>query len=510
MKTIIEMKNIRKEFPGVIALDDISFNLNLGEVHVLIGENGAGKSTLIKILSGIYSPSAGQIIINGKSYNSITPKEAFAEGISVIFQELSVVDNLSIEENLFVGKLPRKKKFGITYVDYETMEKSALDAMNKVGLDMVSPKTLVGRLSISQKQQVEIAKALVANSKVIVMDEPTSSLNNEEVKSLFSIIHNLKKQGVGIIYISHKLRELSQIGDRITIIKDGKTLRTDFVGNISNDEIVSTMVGRELSKKYYNKDKSHKTDKVIFEAKNIVRLDKKVNDVSFKLYVGEILGFSGLVGAGRTELMNVLFGAEKMSSGEVYYDGKKLNTVSPYRSLKNGLGMITEDRRDTGFMPNFKIWQNIALPSRLKRSSAKGLLGLINKKTEIPNAEKYGKEINIKCTSVNQMITQLSGGNQQKVIIAKWLAAQSNILFFDEPTRGIDVGAKDEIYKIMRDLANQGKSVIMVSSELPELLSVCDRILVMGEGKILGSFTAEEATEEKVMKVATKGVTENE
>jgi D-allose transport system ATP-binding protein len=506
VKTLIEMKNIRKEFPGVVALDDISFDLYPGEVHVLIGENGAGKSTLIKILSGIYSPTSGTIVIDENSYNSITPKQAFQEGISVIFQELSVVDNLSIEENLFVGKLPRKKKFGITYVDYPLMEKLAKEALEKVGLGKISPKTLVEKLPISQKQQVEIAKALVAKSRVIVMDEPTSSLNNEEVTSLFNIIHNLKKQGVSIIYISHKLRELVQVGDRITIIKDGKTLRTDFVGKITNDEIVSTMVGRELSKKYYNKDKSHKTSKVIFEAKNIVRADKKVDDVSFKLHVGEILGFSGLVGAGRTELMNVLFGAEKMISGEVYYDGKLLNTVSPYQSLKNGLGMITEDRRDTGFAPNFKIWQNIVLPSRLKRATGQGILGLIDKKTEMPLAKKYQNEMNVKCTSMNQMITQLSGGNQQKVIIAKWLAAESNILFFDEPTRGIDVGAKDEIYKIMRDLADKGKSVIMVSSELPELLSVCDRILVMGEGKILDSFNAEEATEEKVMKAATKGV----
>jgi D-allose transport system ATP-binding protein len=500
------MKNIRKEFPGVVALDDISFDLTPGEVHVLIGENGAGKSTLIKILSGIYSPTSGEIVVNENSYSSITPRQAFKEGISVIFQELSVVDNLSIEENLFVGKLPKKRKFGITYVDYPTMEKAAKAAMKEVGLDELSPKMLVEKLSISQKQQVEIAKALVAKSKIIVMDEPTSSLNNEEVKSLFEVIHNLKEQGVSIIYISHKLRELTQIGDRITIIKDGKTVRTDFVGNISNDEIISSMVGRDLLKKYYNKDKSHKTDKAIFEAKNIIRSDKKVNDVSFELHVGEILGFSGLVGAGRTELMNVLFGSEKMESGEVTYNNKKIDIFSPYHSIKNGIGMITEDRRDTGFFPNFNIWQNIIIPSRLKRSHFKGLVGLIDKKPEIVKSQEESKSMNVKCTSVNQMITQLSGGNQQKVIIAKWLAAKSNILFFDEPTRGIDVGAKDEIYKIMRDLADQGKSLIMVSSELPELISVCDRILVMGEGKILASFTAEEVTEEKVMQVATKGV----
>lgn len=504
MNKIIEMKGIRKTFPGVLALDDITFDLYSGEVHVLIGENGAGKSTLMKILSGVYTPTEGTIVIDDKEYDKLTPQMSQQLGISVIFQELSSIDTLSIAENLFVGKLPQRKVAGIPVVDYKKMNDAAESTLAKVGLN-ISPSRLVSSLSISQKQQVEIAKALVADARVIIMDEPTSSLNQKEVEDLFTIIRRLKEDGVGIVYISHKLRELSEIGDRITILKDGKTVTTRMLQDIEPKEIVSLMVGRELTNTYYNKDKSHVTDECIFEARNIIRKDKKVDDVSFKLLQGEILGFSGLVGAGRTELMNVLFGAEKMQSGEVFLKGEPVIIKNPYHSIKKGIGMITENRRKTGFMHNFEIWKNVIIARTLKGTRAEGTLGLLRKAEEKKTAGEYSRNLNVKCTSIDQMITQLSGGNQQKVIIAKWLAADSQVLIFDEPTRGIDVGAKNEIYRIMRMLADQGKGIVMVSSELPELLSVCDRILVFNEGKIAAEFGAEDATEEKIMFAATQG-----
>jgi len=363
---------------------------------------------------------------------------------------------------------------------------------------------MVETLSISQKHLVEIAKALAANAKVLIMDEPTSSLNLDEVENLFKIIRSLKESGVGIVYISHKMRELREIGDRITVLKDGRTVATKNIEDVASDEeIVSMMVGRELKNNYFNREMSHVKDKVIFEAKNIVRRDRRVNDVSFTLREGEILGFAGLVGAGRTELMNVIFGAERMQSGEIWLDGRRIFVRSPYHSIKDGIGMITENRRETGFMHNFEIWRNIAVARSLKQSRLEGTWGLTNQKREIALAEQFSKKMRVKCTSVTQMITTLSGGNQQKAIIGKWLAADARLLIFDEPTRGIDVGAKNEIYQIMRDLANEGKGILMVSSELPELLSVCDRIVVFGGGKIKAVFDAREATEEKIMLAAT-------
>lgn len=504
MDKIIEMKNIQKLFPGVVALDDITFDLYPGEVHVLIGENGAGKSTLMKILSGVYPPTEGTIVIEGKEYQNLTPKKAMELGISVIFQELSVIDELSVAENLFVGKLPTSRALGVLpVVDHKYMNQRASELLERVGLD-VKPSTIVETLSTSQKQQVEIAKALAANAKVLIMDEPTSSLNQEEVQNLFRIIRSLKEDGVGVVYISHKMRELREIGDRITVLKDGRTVATKRIAEVENEEeIVSMMVGRELKNSFFNREMSHVTDQVIFEAKHVTRKDRKVNDVSFTLREGEILGFAGLVGAGRTELMNVIYGSEKMESGEILLGGRRLNVRSPYHSIKDGVGMITESRRETGYMPNFEIWRNIAMARSLKESRAEGVWGLCHKKREIALAEEFSKKVRTKCTSVQQMITTLSGGNQQKVIISKWLAADVRLLIFDEPTRGIDVGAKNEIYQMMRDLANAGKGILMVSSELPELLSVCDRIVVFGGGQIKAIFDAKEATEEKIMMAAT-------
>jgi len=504
MGNIIEMKNIRKEFPGVVALDNVTFDLRPGEVHLLLGENGAGKSTLIKILSGALAPTKGQIVINGKKFSKLTPRESLDNKISVIFQELSVISTLSIAENLFVGKLPTNKFLGFSLLNSEYMNKKAKEIMKKVGLKRRSSE-LVGNLSISEKQLVEICKALLADSKILIMDEPTSSLNIEEANNLFKIIKKLKSSGMGIIYISHKIQETKIIGDRITIFKDGVNVLTKNMDEIkSKEEIVSVMVGRKLKNKYSNvQHQSKGTSEVIFKALNITRKDKKVKNISFELYKKEILGFAGLVGAGRTELMSAIFGAEKIISGEIYLYGKKIAIKSPYHMIKNQIAMITEDRRETGILPNFEIWENIVLAKRLKNSKMGGIFGLVNKKKELKLADEQRKKIQLKCSSVKQMITQLSGGNQQKTIIGKWLAASAKLIIFDEPTKGIDVGTKSEIYSIMRKLANEGKGIIMVSSELPEILTVCDRIIVFGNGEIKAVLSISEATEKKIMMAAS-------
>ncbi|WP_027625684.1 sugar ABC transporter ATP-binding protein [Clostridium lundense] len=503
MDLLVEMKNITKKFSGVTALNNMNFQLAPGEVHVLLGENGAGKSTLMKILSGVYEPTEGTIVLGDKEYSSLTPKDSKENGISIIYQELSVIDDLSIEENIFVGKLPEKKVFGVSVVDYKYIREKTEELLKRVGLNR-DPATPVEELSISEKQQVEIAKALAQNAKVLIMDEPTSSLTIEETNNLFKIIEALKKEKVGIVYISHKLKEIVEIGDKVTILKDGNYVGTRDAKNVTEEELVTMMVGRELKSKYLNNDKSYQgTNEVIFEVNNLTRRDNRVKDVSFKLYKGEILGFAGLIGAGRSELMNAIFRAEAVSSGEMYLFGKKLDIKEPYDAIKAGIGLITENRRETGFFKNFSIKENISIVPFLKTSKAKGTWGL----TSIEKEKKYSLEqkeyLNIKCSSIEQNIAELSGGNQQKVIIGKWLAAESNLIIFDEPTKGIDVGAKSEIYSIMRKLAENGKGVLMVSSELPELLSVCDRIAVFKDGRIKTIFTSEEATEEKILLAAT-------
>ena len=499
------MKNIKKVFPGVVALEDINFELLSGEVHVLLGENGAGKSTLMKILSGIYEPTSGSIIFGEKEYTKLTPKDSAENKISIIYQELSVIDELSIAENIFVGKLPTKRKMGMRVIDYTYINQKTKELLKRVGLNR-NPSTLVGDLPISEKQQVEIAKSLASDAKIIIMDEPTSSLTDEEVKHLFAIIKQLKSEGVGIVYISHKLKELKVIGDRVTILKDGKAVGTKEIKDVANtDELVSMMVGRQVQAKYLQKTED-KASEVILKVESLTRKDKKVQDINFDLNKGEILGFAGLVGSGRTELMNAIYGTTPIKSGEITLFGKKLNIKNPYQAVKKGLAFITEDRRDSGFFHNFEIWKMLSITPLLKKSKLGGIWGQVNKRSEIDMANEQKNVLNVKASSVHQNITELSGGNQQKVIIGKWLAAKANLFIFDEPTRGIDIGAKSEIYQIMRKLAEEGKGILMISSELPELLAVCDRIAVFHEGKIVRIFSNEEATEEKIILAATAGV----
>jgi len=500
---LTEMRNIEKKFSGVTALKNVSFSLKPGEVHVLLGENGAGKSTLMKILSGAYEPTSGEIVINGQSFDRLSPKLSQQMGISIIYQELSVINELSVQENIFLGRLLTKRKLGFTIVDKNRMNRETEQLLKDIGLHC-GPQTQVDALRISEKQMVEIAKAVAFNSQIIIMDEPTSSLTEEEIDQLFTIIRRLKAAGKGIIYISHKLKEIKQIGDRVTVLKDGEYVGTHNVADVSIDKLITMMVGRELQDKYQSTTREHgQQGEVILEVKQMTRRDGYVKDISFELHQGEILGFSGLVASGRTETMEAIYGAVPLSRGEVWLHGRKLHIRNTYDALNSGIALVTENRRETGFFKNFSIRRNLSIAKQLRDSKLGGLYGLISTKQEKAISAEQIKAMQIKCASIEQAITELSGGNQQKVILGKWMAANSQVIIFDEPTKGIDVGTKSEIYKLMRILCEQGVGVILVSSEMPELLSVCDRILVYYEGHINGEYAIEDATEEKLVYSAT-------
>ena len=498
---IVEMRNINKSFPGVKALSNISFSVKPGEVHVLLGENGAGKSTLMKVLSGVYQPDSGSIVLNGVEHSKLNPRISREGGISIIYQELSVVNWLDIRENIFMGRMQSKKLGPVSTIDYAKLNQDTKKLLKQVNLDKYEPNKMASELSISEKQMLEIAKAISFDAKCIVMDEPTSSLTESEVKKLFEIIRDLKSKGIGIVFISHKLSEIKEIGDRISILKDGNYVGTWNVSDLSEEDMVRLMVGRELEKSYQEGHGAF--GEVVFEVKNLSRKDGKVRDFHMQVRKGEIVGLSGLVGAGRSEAMEAIFGAVPKTSGEILLEGKRLTIHTPYDALKNGIGLVTENRRETGFFQNFSNKRNISIASLLKKSKLGGVCGLIQEKSEKQMAEKAKLDLQIKWASDTQLTKNLSGGNQQKVILGKWISAGVKVLIFDEPTKGIDVGTKSEIYKMMRRLAESGIIVIVVSSEMPELLAVCDRIMVMADGKVRGEFDIAEATEEKLAMLAT-------
>ena len=449
-------------------------------------------------------PTSGRICVDGVDYSRISPNLAHQLGISVIYQELSVVNELSIAENLFIGRLPTKKLFKVmNIVDKKQYLKRAEEMAKRVGLTK-PVTTLVGDLSISEKQMVEIAKALTSEARILVMDEPTSSLASDEVQRLFEIIRHLKEDGIGIVYISHKMNELRMIGDRVTVLKDGRTVATKNMSDISGeDEIIAMMVGREIKKEFFSPiPVDYQSAEIIMHVDSIQRRDNKAKGISFDLYRGEVLGFAGLVGAGRTELMNAIFAGESFKSGEVIIKGKPIRIKNPYTSIKNGVAMITENRREAGIFPNFGIRENLVLVNRLLKSRVGGFIGVVNPKTDEKLAQKQRERMQVKCTSLDQLITDLSGGNQQKVIVGKWLASEAKVFIFDEPTKGIDIGTKAEMYTTMRALAEHGVGVIMVSSEMPELLGVCDRIAIMGNGELKNILHIAEATEELILKQA--------
>lgn len=503
MQPIVEMRHITKKFPGVVALKNISFDVMPGEVHSLLGENGAGKSTLMKILSGAYVPTSGEIVIAGESYGELTTRQSAEAGIAIIYQELSVIDQLSIMESIFVGNLLTRSRFGVRVTDPSKMRLRTMELLAKVGLRR-SPETMVRDLSIPEKQMVEIARAIAFNSRIIVMDEPTSSLTDDEVNQLFAIIAQLRAEGRSVVYISHKLKEIKEICDRVTVLKDGVAVGTHEVADVSVDQLVTMMVGRELQAKYNEKHEGAvPSERVILEVKNLTRRDGYVKDASFQLREGEVLGFSGLVGSGRSELMEAVYGAAPTRSGAVYVDGERVAITTPYDAIQAGICMLTEDRRHTGILSNFSIKRNFAIGEQIKTSRLGGLWGLIDFPGEEELAKRQAVAMQVKMRDVEQNITELSGGNQQKVLLGRQLATNAKIIIFDEPTKGIDVGTKAEFYSIMRQLVDRGVGVIVISSEMPELLAVCDRIIVFAEGEQRAEYTIEEATEEKLVRAAT-------
>nr|WP_277995812.1 sugar ABC transporter ATP-binding protein [Thermanaeromonas toyohensis] len=493
--TLVVMEGIEKSFPGVHALKECRFELRSGEVHALVGENGAGKSTLMKILAGVYTKDAGRILYKGKEVEIANPRAAQELGISMIHQEFNLMPHLTVAQNIFIGREPRQ---GLRFI----LDEKAINEKTKYLLDMLhldlDPRAKVSDLTVAKQQMVEIAKALSFNSEVLIMDEPTAALTEAEVKELFRIIRQLRDRGVGIVFISHRLGEVKQISDRITVMRDGRYINTVVTSDATIDHIISMMVGREI----YESSRLNpevRSQEVVLEVKNL-RRGRIIKDVSFTLKKGEILGFAGLMGAGRTEVARAIFGADPIDAGEIYVRGRKVKIRSPKDAVKHGIGYLSEDRKRYGLVLDMDVETNIVLASLEK---FRGFLGWVKRARARAEAQRRVIELKIKTPNLQQKVKYLSGGNQQKVVIGKWLTRNCDILIFDEPTRGIDVGAKSEIYRLLNDLAESGKSIIMISSELPEILRMSHRILVMCEGRITGELNAGEATEELIMKYAT-------
>ena len=496
----LEVRGISKSFPGVKALDKINLKVRPGTVHALMGENGAGKSTLMKCLFGIYKMDEGEVFIDGEKVNIQNPDEALHKGLAMVHQELQPIPERSIGENMYLGRYPMKGVGPFHMVDHKKMYEEAEKWLRDVKMTF-DPRAKLGTLSIGQMQSVEIAKAVSQNAKIVILDEPTSSLTDNEVDALFSIMRDLKARGVSMIYISHKMAEIRQIADDITIMRDGTYVGSWEIKDISDGEIVRQMVGRELSNVYPPKADCM-TDEVVLKVENLTSINPhSFRHCSFELHRGEILGFGGLVGAQRTELMEAIFGMRHISKGTVTVLGKEVKIERPNDAINDSIGMITEDRRGTGILGCLSIEDNVAISSY--RNYVDGGVMINQKKVDAVVKENIAK-LSIKTPSSKTLIQSLSGGNQQKVIIARWLANNPDILIMDEPTRGIDVGAKYEIYQIMIDLVKQGKSIIMISSEMPELIGMSNRIIVMCNGSITGQLGAEEATQEKIMTFATK------
>ena len=496
----LEMKGICKSFPGVKALDGINLRVRPGTVHALMGENGAGKSTLMKCLFGIYKMDEGEIYLDGEKMTILNPDDALHKGLAMVHQELQPIPERTIAENMYLGRYPLKSVGPLKYIDHKTMNEEAAKWLENIKMPY-DPKAKLGTLSIAQMQSVEIAKAVSMNAKVVILDEPTSSLTDNEVDALFRIVRDLRSRGVSMIYISHKMAEIREIADDITIMRDGTYVGTWEVKDISDDEIVRQMVGRELTNVY--PERKNKPGEVVMEVKHLSSIhEKSFQDVSFTLRKGEILGFGGLVGAQRTELLEGVFGMRAIQSGEIYIKGKNVNIKHPADAMKAGIGLITEDRRGNGIFGCLSIKDNVGVSIYNKHLKAGFVL---DHKTINGIVDDSIKKLRIKTPNMQEHIANLSGGNQQKVIVARWLANDPDILIMDEPTRGIDVGAKHEIYEIMNDLAAEGKAIIMISSEMAELLGMSDRVYVMCNGKMRGELTEEnEMTQEHVMSYATK------
>ncbi|MRH41459.1 ATP-binding cassette domain-containing protein [Aquibacillus halophilus] len=495
-ETLLEMNKITKRFPGVYALQSVDFELRAGEVHALLGENGAGKSTLMKVLGGIHTPDEGKIHINGNEVSILDVKDAQQHGISIIHQEIVLVPYLSIAENIYLGR-EILNKAGL--IDLDKMVENSQEFLRDFKLE-IDARTHIKKLTVAQQQMIEIIKAVSFESKIIVMDEPTSSLTDREVDFLFKTIENLKKKGVGIVYISHRMNELFEISDMITVMRDGSYIGTVKTKEATNDQLISMMVGRELTN-YYDRSYSSSTDDAVME---VINLSKKgiLHDINFKLRKGEILGFSGLVGAGRSELMKCLFGIDTFERGEVSVNGVKIVIKNPSHAIKNNIAYVPENRKEEGLFLSKPVNYNITI--KILHQFIKFFR--VDNYYEDNEVRNYIEELSIRTPSPYQVVRNLSGGNQQKVLISRWLATKPKILILDEPTRGVDVGAKAEIYSIMNRLSKEGVSIIMISSELPEIMNMSDRVAVMYKGKIQKILDRESYSQEKIMYYATGGI----
>lgn len=494
-ETFLQMSHITKRFPGVLALSNVNFTLRKGEVHALLGENGAGKSTLMKILSGVYQPDEGDIVFEDKTVSFTNPLSAQNAGITIIHQEFNLFPELTVEENIFIGR--EFCKNNRWRLDEKQQRQAATEILKKLNLN-ISPDTLVGDLTVAQQQMVEIAKAISVNAKILIMDEPTAALTETEIESLFQVTRLLKEQGTGIVYISHRLEELALIADRATVMRDGQYIDTVDYDSVKISDLIAMMVGRDLGNIYPRREAcAHQTP--VLEVRGLTRKGV-LNDITFTLHRGEILGFAGLMGAGRTELARAIFGADPIDAGSIKLNGKETVIKDIPNAIQQGISYLTEDRKKEGLALGLSVERNIMLGNYPEYSDRFG--NVDTKRCQQTSAEQV-KALRIKTPHLEQAALNLSGGNQQKIIIARWVCKDTDILIFDEPTRGIDVGAKLEIYELMNRLVAKGKSIIMISSELPEVLGMCDRILVMRNGRITGELHADNATQEKIMQYAT-------
>jgi ribose transport system ATP-binding protein len=490
----IKMSGINKSFGGNAVLKDAAFELADGEIHALMGENGAGKSTLMKILTGVYTRDSGTVVVDGQEVLYKNPQEAEKAGIVFIHQELNVVFDMTVEENMFLGK-ELHNKLGLC--DRKRMRECVTEILSDLGVS-IEPDTYMRELSVGQQQMIEIAKALMVDARVIIMDEPTAALTQKETRVLFRVAKQLRKRGVSIIYISHRMEEIFELCDRITVLRDGQYVGIRRIADTNMNEIVKMMIGREIGERYPERDV--KIGDVVFEVKNLT-CPNVFHDISFRVHAGEVLGVAGLMGAGRTEIMQAIFGNMPNVTGEIFLEGKEIHNHSPLDAMKNGIGLITEDRKTQGLMLDKSIRENIAI-ANLSRISHRGM---IQKQKEAELVNLGIEELHIKCTGAGHRADELSGGNQQKVIFAKWISTEPKVLILDEPTRGVDIGAKKEIYNIINDLAAKGVAVIMVSSELPEVLGMSDEVMVIHEGRVGGFISREQANQENIMLLATGG-----
>ncbi len=485
---ILELNHITKTFPGVTALDDVHFDIRPGEVHALLGENGAGKSTLIKVASGVYEPDSGEIIIGGQPVRLGSPRDAQSHGIATIYQELLLYPELSVAENIFMGHAPRTR---LGAIDWATMRSRSLEILASLNIDDMDVTRKVGSLTVGNRQRVEIAKALSMNARVLIMDEPTAAITESDVERLFSIIELLKQRAVGIVYISHRLNEVFDIGDRVTVLRDGRYIATEPVDQMTEDKLVSMMVGRTIDNLFPKLDAQ--IGKVVLEVRNLTR-KRVAHDVSFQLREGEIVGMAGLVGSGRSEIAQVIFGFTPAHAGSILVDGREVRITTPGQAMRYGIAYLPEDRGTQGLIRQMDLRANTSITVLRALSRAT----FINRQKETQLAHSTIQQLSIRAYGPQQLVGKLSGGNQQKVVVGKWLATRPRVLIVDEPTRGIDVGAKAEIHRLMSELAQQGMAILMISSEMPEILGMSDRILVMREGRLVAEFSRAEATQENI------------